>query len=101
MLAEVSQPAGANQSSRGGRHEDLATVTGCGNASRPVDVRSDVPLVGQDRRSGVQTYAHPNRAGVQSCQDLSARAQRSRRGLECDEKRVALGIDLDSAVGVE
>ncbi len=60
MLAEVGE-LGLNQDRRRGGYEHLAAVTARGDAGSAVDVVSDVALLGEERRPGVDAdpYLHP------------------------------------------
>ena len=72
-----------------------------GDPGRPVHVDSDIPLVAQMRRAGVDADAHPDRTRGQPCQRPGRSLERSRRRGEGDKERVPLGIHLDPAVGTE
>ena len=63
-----------------------------------MDVRSDVALLRQQRRTGVE--AHPNRQ-LELLLRLARRRERTRRGREGNEEGVALRVDLDAAVPLE
>jgi hypothetical protein len=73
-------------------------VSGCGNPGSAVDVGTDVALVGQKRRAGVK--AHPHRK-LERILRLARRGKRARCSWKRDEEGVALGVDLDPAVGLE
>jgi hypothetical protein len=55
------------------------------------------PLRGERRRSRVQT-AHADRPGSECFAPAARRLRRPLRGRDGDEERVALRVDLDTAV---
>jgi hypothetical protein len=63
MLAEVAQAVGAHEHGRRRRHEHLPTMPSGGDARCPVNVATDISLLRQERRPGVQADAHGDRAG--------------------------------------
>ena len=79
----------------GGRDEHLPPVAGRGDAGGPVNVRTDVALVGQKRRPRVE--AHPHR-DLQTVLGFPRRGDSSRSGRKRDEEGVPLRIYLDPAV---
>ena len=101
MLAEVSQLGTVEQGGGGGADQDLAAVAGGGDARALVHVGTDVALVGQQRGAGVQADADLDRTVGQGVGRLAGGGQRTGRGRKGDEEGVALGVDLDSAVGRE
>jgi hypothetical protein len=76
-------------------------VAGCGDPRSPVNVEADVALVGSHRLAGVQAHPNTDRAPAQGALSFCRRAERVRRTGEGDEERVALRIDLDTAVARE
>ena len=97
MLAEVAELV-VNQCGGRGRDEHLPAVPCSGDSGRPVDIRSDVALVRQERRAGVEPHPNWNR---QRGLRVSRRFERARRGREGDEESIALRVDLDAAVPLE
>ena len=99
VLAQVAERLRAEEERRRRRREeDLVAVRKRGDARAAVDVLADIALCGRCRSARVQAHAHADRAR------LEALARRL-RGLRCssgrgkrDEERVALGVDLDTAV---
>ena len=82
-----------------GRDEHLPAVPGGGDAGGTVDVSADVALVGEKRRPGVQADPDLDRAGGERLGERRRRSERPRRRREGEEEGVALGVDLDPAVG--
>jgi hypothetical protein len=80
------------------RHEHLSAMAGCRDAGTAMNVDADVALVGEERRSGVQADAYADRTGRERLGQLGGSGERSGRRCECDEERVALGIDLHSVM---
>ena len=66
VLAEVPQPVGAEQRSRGRRDEHLPAVSCRRDPRRAVHVDADVPLLGHVRRARMDAHPHPDRARGQS-----------------------------------
>ena len=62
VLAEVPQPLGAEQRSRGRRDEHLPAVSSRRDPRRAVHVDADVPLSAHMRRARVHTHPHTDRA---------------------------------------
>ena len=87
--------------------ENLAAVAGTSDPCRAMHRETGVTTVGGERLAGVE--AHPDVdldavGPVVSCERelcLDRREQRVARAREGDEERVALGVDLVSAVRVE
>ena len=65
MLAEVDEAVETDERSGRGGDEHLPAVSDGRDAGGPVHVVSDVALVGDERRPGVQTDANVDRAGRQ------------------------------------
>ena len=61
-------------------------------------VRPDVALVGEKWRPGVQPDAYGDRTGGEVLREGGGGGERSCRGREGEEERIALGVDLDPAV---
>jgi hypothetical protein len=101
MLPQLTHPIGPNQRHRRTRDQHLATMPGCSDPGRQMDVDPEVALFGQMRWAGVHADAHLDRTigeggrGFACCLDGTLG-----RG-EGDEEAVALGADLDSAVRQE
>ena len=97
MFAEVAQ-ATRRSSERARVAAETSTwppVARRGDPGGAVDVGADVALVRQQRRARVN--AHPHRDRQRRLGFLRGR-QRTRRGRERDEERIALRVDLDAAV---
>jgi hypothetical protein len=101
VLAKLAQPIAGNELCGRSGKDDLAAVPARGDACGEVDVISDVSLLGQERRPGVQADPHLNRPGGERLGELPCRCQRSLRRREGDEEGVALRVDLDAAVAGE
>src|SRR5215218_2337127 len=71
------------------------------DSSGPVDIDSDISLLGNVRRACVDAEANADRSLSQSCLRLSRRLQRTRRRREGNEEGVSLRVDFDAAVGGE
>ena len=108
VLAEVERfhPA-AGQGACLTTQEDLAAVGCSHHAGRTMNVEPDVVAVEQSRLAGVETHADADRAArrprVLGERTLSGGRSRDgvRRARECDEERIALGVDLVAVVGAE
>ena len=81
--------------------DDLAAVRQGGDSGAAVDVDADVPLGCQRGRARVQPHPNPDRSRLERTPALFGRSDRTRRGRERDEERVALRVDLDAVVGSE
>ena len=68
---------------------------------RPMHVDTDVPLLGDERRPRVDADPDADRPAGERLRQLGRRRQRSRRGREGDEERIALRVHLDPVVRVE
>ena len=97
VLAEVGELE-LDERGRRGRDEHLPAVAGRGDPRGAVHVLSDVALVGEQGRPGVQADPHLDRPGASAAVSLGRGRERTRRGREGDEEGVALGVDLDPAV---
>ena len=71
------------------------------DAGCSVDVRSDVALVGDVRRPGVDPHAHADRSRRKHLLCFGSSGNRGRRGGEREKERVALRIHLDTVVANE
>jgi hypothetical protein len=63
-----------------------------------MDVRANVPLVGQEWRSGVEPDANAHGTRAETVDDRPRRLSRARRSREREEEGIALRVDLDAAV---
>jgi hypothetical protein len=99
MRAEVLQAGIGQERGRRGADQHLAAVAGSGDAGALVDVGTDVSLVRQQRCAGVQADANANRAGGERVGGGVGGCQGAGGGGKGHEKGVALGVDLDPAVG--
>ena len=98
VFAEIAQAVVLDQRCGRGRDQDLPTVPDRCDAGCSVDVRSDVALVGDVGRPGVDPHAHADRSGREHLLRLGGGGNCGRRGGERDEERVALRIHLDTVV---
>ena len=96
VLAQVAQAVRAHERGRGGRDQHLPAVAAGSDPGRAVDVDTDVPLVGDVRRPGMDPDPHPDRAGRQTGDRVSGRAERPRPCRKGNEEGIALRVDLDS-----
>ncbi len=99
MLAEVGEPVEPDERCRRGRDEHLPAVADRRDAGGAVHVISDVAFVRHERRACVQADAHMDRAGRQRFRKRSSSCERAGRRREGEEERIALGVDLDPALG--
>jgi hypothetical protein len=109
VMAEVVQHRhaglGAHGGQGGGRDQHLAAVGGRADPGGPVQVHPDVVVVGDRRRAGVDPHPHPQDDPArplgpgQAALGLGRGPQRRGGGRERDEAGVALGAELDPAVG--
>ncbi len=99
MLAQIDEPVEPDKRGRRGGDEHLSAVADCGDARSAMHVVSDVALIGDERRPGVETDAHVDRAGRQRLRERSPSCESARRRREGEEEGVALGVDLDPAFG--
>ncbi|HYY04761.1 MAG TPA: hypothetical protein VE736_12815 [Gaiellaceae bacterium] len=81
-----------------GRHEHLAAVARRRNSRGAMDVRSDVPLVGHDRFSGMNPDPDANRGVFQGTLGFSSGGNCFLRAGEDIEERVALCIHFNAVV---
>ena len=101
MQAEVTQPICAGEIARCLRDENLAAVTGGGDARSAMHIEPDVSLLGDQRLPGVQSDAHSDRSAGERLACRRRRRQRIGGPRKRDEERVALCIDLDAAEAME
>ena len=99
MFAEVDEPVDSDKRSRRGGDEHLSAVADCRDARGAVHIVSDVALVGDERRPGVQADANVDRAGRQRLRERGCSRESAGRRREGEEEGVALGVDLDPALG--
>ena len=98
MLAEIVQALDADEAGRRGRDERLSAVTARRDPCGAVYVGADVPLGGKQRRAAVNSDANPDRPTGQASDRLGCRGDSAGGSGKRDEERVALRVDLDSAV---
>ena len=72
-------------------------MAGRGNPSGTVDVRTNVALVGHERRSRMQADPHRDRTRCQRVTNRLSRFDRCRRRREGDKESVSLGVHLGTA----
>src|SRR5574340_204192 len=86
------------------REQDLAAMTGGGDARGAVDIQADIAWADELWGAGVQPEAHADLSlrgpGVrgESLGSLDRRGDGCRRSGEGDEEAVALGVDLNADV---
>ena len=97
MLAEIPQAVCLCEHRGRGRDEHLPAVSRRGDARRAMNVRTDVALVGEERRPRVQSHTHPDPAGGERLGEGFGSRECSQRRWEGEEEGVALRIDLDAA----
>ena len=97
MLAEVGKLTFDELSGRR-RDEYLSAVATGGDTGGAVDVISDVALVGEKRRPGVQADTHGDRAGGERIGEGRRRRECSRCGRKGEEEGIALSVDFDPAL---
>ena len=98
VLSEVAQRLAVEERGRGGRDEDLVAVRERSDARSAVDVLADVALLGHGRSARVQAHAHADRSRFEPFVRRPRGFCGSLRCRERDEERVALRVDLDTAV---
>ena len=98
VRAEVAQPVGTHEGSRGRRHENLTAVAACCDAGRPVHIDSHVALLHHVRRAGMNADPDTDRTHRKPRQGFGGRAHGTQRGWERDEECVTLRIDLSTAL---
>jgi hypothetical protein len=99
VVAQVAQLcAVAEQSPRRLREENLPAVAGAHDARGAVHVGAHIPLVRDDRLTGVDADPHAHISVGECLLGVSRCGQRVGRARERDEKRVPLGVDFDPAV---
>jgi hypothetical protein len=98
VLAEVAELLGRKEGGGRRRDDDLAAARRGGDAGGAVDVRSDVALLGEERRSGVQAAANLDRAGRERLGEGRGGGERPRGGRKGEEEGVALRVDLHPAL---
>ena len=96
VLAQIAQLVQTHERSRRGRDKHLAAVTRGSDPRRPVDIDTDVPLVSDVRRPGMDPDPHPDRASRQTGDRVRSRTKRPRPCRKGDKEGVALRVDLDS-----
>ena len=101
VLAQVAQLVAPQQG--GGRSGDqhLPAVAGRGDPGRSVHIDADIPVLAKVRRPSVDANPHLNRARGQFPYCLRSGPHCLGSGWERDEERVAVRIDLRSAVSDE
>jgi len=73
-------------------------MSGGGDARNAVNVGADVAFRCQERRSGVEADADLDPAGAQPLDDRARRLERAGGRGEREEERIALSVDLGSAL---
>jgi hypothetical protein len=101
VLAELAELAARCVRRRRCGDDHLPAVARGADPGRAVDVDSYVALAGDMRIAGVNSDADADRAARKPCARGSRRCERAGCGREGDEERVALRVDLDSAVRPE
>ena len=96
MLAQVAQRR-LDQRSRRRAHQHLTAVPRSRYPRRAMHIRTDIPLVRHQRRSGVHAHPDMNQPGPQPLRDQPRRLQRVRSPREGQKERVTLRIDLRAA----
>ena len=82
----------------GARDEHLPPMAGCGDPCRAMDVTPDVTLVSDERRSGVQADANPDRTRRERLRAFARCRERSRSRRKGEEEGIALSVHLDPVV---
>ena len=95
VLAEVEQRGRVDELRSRRRDEDLPAVGDCGDPSGTMNIRANVSLVGDVWRARMD--AHPHRDRERPLR-RRCRLQRAGRSRKRDEERIALRVDLDSAL---
>ena len=99
--AEVAQAICAGEIARCLREENLAAVTGSGDARGAMHIDPDVSLFGHRRLARVQSHAHSDRSVGERFARRLRRRQRVGRLRERYEECVSLCAHLDAAVARE
>ena len=99
VLAEVGERVAVEEDARRLREHDLASVARSCNPRGEMDVVPDVALVRGERSARVEADAQLDRAVGERAGHRACRGDRSRRGLEGEEERVSLRVDLDPVLG--
>ena len=76
-------------------------MTGCGDPGGPMDVGPHVPLVGAERRTGVDPDPNPDRCRLERRTRLGRGRERTGSRAKGDKEGVPLSVDLDAVVTVE
>ena len=97
MIAQVRELELAELSGRG-RDEHLPAVANSSDAGGAVHVASDVALLGEERRPGMQADPHPDRPRGQLAGQRLGGRQRTRCRREGEEEGIPLRVDLDAAL---
>ena len=98
MLPEVSEVVALDERSSRGRHQHLATVSRRRDPGDAMEVRADVSLVGQDRSSGMDADADPDRSQCEPSDGFARRRKGAGRARKGKKKGIPLCVDLDPAV---
>ena len=98
MLAEVDEPVRPDERGRRRGDQHLPAVAYRRDPSSAVDVVSDVALVGDERRPGVEAHADVDRAGRQRLGECCCCSESTGRRGEGEEEGISLGVDLDPAL---
>jgi hypothetical protein len=98
VQAEATQLLFAGIGGSRRRDEDLTAVAGRGDTRGAMDVQPDVTLLRYERLSRVEPHADTDRPTGERIAGRNRRAQRTGCGRKGGEERVALRVDLDTAV---
>ena len=101
VQAEVAERLAVEENRRRGREDGPASVGERSHTRSPMHVEADVALGAEQRSSGVQAHADADRPARERLAACPRSVSRAPSGREGDEERVALGVDLDAAVGRE
>ena len=80
------------------RQQHLSAVADGGDTRPLVYVEADVPFVPPARLARAQPHAHAHRPADKCALAVRSSGDCIRRAGECDEKRIALRVDLDALV---
>jgi hypothetical protein len=101
MHPEVPQVVPSREITRRLGKKDLSTVASSRDPRGPMDVNSDIALIGHDRLTRVDSDPHPKLTVSERALDVLGRGHGVGCSRECDKESVPLGVDLDSAMPLE